>query len=280
MVPQSVGLFASLASFYSDIFLNVVRLVSLSQYIPAGSVKSEWLANQQPDPAHVHLRQTKEYQEGLKKALQGIKENKKFESEISCLKGVFREQDGKIHLSFTDGLYSEHLATQSVWCNYRKLDGQYFTGFNPVYSTSFGLHIGVITSDNKFVLCVRSAAVATPNAIQCGAVESMASVRNDHSPYDTAVRGLDEELAIRVKAGQAEQAVKLLTLYLKYDRYEAGMGGVLDLRDEQVKAQLTDDSPHTGRRMPGETLSCVCCVKRVYHCFGFSTSTLRKPTTF
>lgn len=102
------------------------------------------------------------------------------------------------------------------------------------FSTSFGVQIGVITTDNKFVFAQRSRSNATATSAgkwTCGCVETM-SVLDGFDPHRTAARGLKEEINLDATPSD----VKMLIVYLKTDVHEAGAGGVVDYREVQQKA--------------------------------------------
>jgi hypothetical protein len=106
---------------------------------------------------------------------------------------------------------------------------------HPVYSTSFGVHVAVITNDCQFIFPQRSKWTAgARQKYVCGAVEGMDD--DDHGdPYHCAARGLLEELAIT----SDENAIRLIVAYIKADTHEAGMGGYIDLRTATDGRRLT-----------------------------------------
>ncbi|XP_073231373.1 uncharacterized protein [Porites lutea] len=157
----------------------------------------------------------------------------------------------EIQLSFGQTTYCHHRAVREIW---RKLEESKKRELvvcknivHPVFSTSFGLHVAVLTADDpqKFIFTRRSnqEGMASPGKFTCGAVES-ASVKDyvykDDQAYldliKTAVRGLEEGLGVELK-GSDIKALCLTTVYLKFDTHEWGCCGYVDLSDPRVSPE-------------------------------------------
>ncbi|XP_020605710.1 mitogen-activated protein kinase mpk-1-like [Orbicella faveolata] len=123
------------------------------------------------------------------------------------------EERQEIQLMFGQSTYCHHRAVREIW---RNLDDSKKRELvvckntvHPVFSTSFGLHVAVLTADSpqKFIFARRAnrEGMATPGKFTCGAVES-ASVKDyiykDGEAYvdlvQTAARGLEEELRVEL----------------------------------------------------------------------------------
>ncbi|KAM7448295.1 hypothetical protein ABFA07_003699 [Porites harrisoni] len=157
----------------------------------------------------------------------------------------------EIQLSFGQTTYCHHRAVREIW---RKLEEPKKRELvvckntvHPVFSTSFGLHVAVLTADNpqKFIFTRRSnqEGMASPGKFTCGAVES-ASVKDyvykDDQAYldliKTAARGLEEGLGVELKGSDIE-ALCLTTVYLKFDTHEWACCGYVDLSDPRVSPE-------------------------------------------
>ncbi|PFX25231.1 putative serine/threonine-protein kinase [Stylophora pistillata] len=161
------------------------------------------------------------------------------------------EESQEIQLMFGQSTYCHHRAVREIWRNLEDSKKREFvvckTTVHPVFSTSFGLHVAVLTADKpqKFIFARRAnrEGMATPGKFTCGAVES-ASVKdyiykNGKSYVDliqTAARGLEEELRVELKDRDIE-ALCLTTVYLKFDTHEWGCCGYVDLSDERVASE-------------------------------------------
>lgn len=161
------------------------------------------------------------------------------------------EERQEIQLMFGQSTYCHHRAVREIWRNLEDSKKREFvvckTTVHPVFSTSFGLHVAVLTADKpqKFIFARRAnrEGMATPGKFTCGAVES-ASVKdyiyqNGKSYVDliqTAARGLEEELRVELKDSDIE-ALCLTTVYLKFDTHEWGCCGYVDLSDERVASE-------------------------------------------
>ncbi|CAH3128418.1 unnamed protein product [Porites lobata] len=158
------------------------------------------------------------------------------------------QEQQEIQLSFGETTYCHHRAVREIW---RKLEESKKSELvvckntvHPVFSTSFGLHVAVLTADNpqKFIFTRRSNQ-GNPGKFTCGAVES-ASVKDyvhkDGQAYvdliKTAARGLKEELRVELKGSDIE-ALCLTTVYLKFDTHEWGCCGYVDLSDPRVSPE-------------------------------------------
>lgn len=158
------------------------------------------------------------------------------------------EERQEIQLMFGQSTYCHHRAVREIWRNLEDSKKREFvvckTTVHPVFSTSFGLHVAVLTADKpqKFIFARRSnrEGMATPGKFTCGAVESASTkdyvYKNEKSYVDliqTAARGLEEELRVELK-GSDIKALCLTTVYLKFDTHEWGCCGYVDLSDERV----------------------------------------------
>ncbi|XP_064617680.1 uncharacterized protein LOC135481863 [Liolophura sinensis] len=168
------------------------------------------------------------------------------------------EEEQVIELGFMETTYCHHRAMRDVWRgldeNERAKEVPSLSVVHPEFSTSFGLHLAVLTNEGPdkppmFIFCQRNTAkgMASPGLITCGAVESVSAV--DYTPeiegdegttyrkvslVNTAVRGLWEELGVEL-TGDDTKAVTLSTIYLKFDNHEWGMCGFVDLRDKRIQ---------------------------------------------
>lgn len=159
-----------------------------------------------------------------------------------------KEERQEIQLSFGESTYCHHRAIREIWRNLEEHKKRELVVckdiVHPVFSTSFGLHVAVLTADKpqKFIFARRAnrEGMATPGKFTCGAVES-ASVKDymlkDGDTYvnlmQTAARGLEEELRVELKGSDIE-ALCLTTVYLKFDTHEWGCCGFVDLSDSRV----------------------------------------------
>ena len=80
------------------------------------------------------------------------------------------------NLFFTTTNYVHHRTANSVYkslpLDQRRLLVRDPFDITPFFSTSFGMQLGIITTDGKFVYCQRSSQVASsPNRIVCAVVE-------------------------------------------------------------------------------------------------------------
>ncbi|CAB3981507.1 serine threonine- kinase drkD [Paramuricea clavata] len=169
-----------------------------------------------------------------------------------ALKGLTTRREGedeeqRVVLKFAQATYAHHRAMRDVWEGLDENTKTQFlpckTSVHPVFSTSFGLHVAVITADQIFLFTRRSMkdGIASPGDFTCGAVESCSVKDYDETRGDktyvelikTAARGLNEELGVVLK-GKDLDAICLTTVYLKYDKHEWGMCGFVDLSDERI----------------------------------------------
>ncbi|XP_020917157.1 uncharacterized protein LOC110254472 isoform X2 [Exaiptasia diaphana] len=162
------------------------------------------------------------------------------------------EERQEILLKFRQSTYCHHRAMREVWM--KVLDDSKRAEvvpcksvINKTFSTSFGLHVAVLTAESppKFIFARRAnrEGIATPGKFTCGAVES--SSTKDYKKIDesgkkafvdlvqTAVRGLEEKLRIELK-GDDVQAISLSTVYLEYDTHEWGLCGFINLSDHRI----------------------------------------------
>ncbi|XP_013405413.1 uncharacterized protein LOC106170188 [Lingula anatina] len=162
------------------------------------------------------------------------------------------EEDQKVEMEFAETTYVHHRAMREMWSaltEHQRSELVSCKGIvEPYYSTSFGLHVAVLTNEGpgkpqKFIFPQRSRrpGMASPGAFTCGAVESC-SVKDYIDPHadplylsliSTAARGLEEELRVELRGGDLE-AICLSTIYLKYDTHEWGICGFVDLTDERI----------------------------------------------
>ncbi|KAK2552329.1 Serine/threonine-protein kinase CTR1 [Acropora cervicornis] len=168
------------------------------------------------------------------------------------------EERQEIQLRFGQTTYCHHRAIREIWRNLEEHTKRELVvcknAVHPVFSTSFGLHVAVLTADKpqKFIFARRAnrEGMATPGKFTCGAVES-ASVKDyvykgeDGAEVfvdliQTAKRGLEEELRVEL-IGDDIKALCLTTVYLKFDTHEWGCCGFVDLSDPRVapERQLT-----------------------------------------
>nr|XP_002125412.3 casein kinase I homolog HRR25-like [Ciona intestinalis] len=161
------------------------------------------------------------------------------------------DEKQRMDLRFVESNYVHHRAMRDIWRDFdeekknkivsRKSD------VHPHYSTSFGLHVAVLTCEDdgtrKFVFSQRSQkkGMASPGDYTCGAVESCSVVDYIQktekfatvSLINTAARGLSEELGLHLQ-GEDIKAICLNTIYLKFDNHEWGMCGFVDLTDKRI----------------------------------------------
>ncbi|XP_032239493.1 uncharacterized protein LOC116619161 [Nematostella vectensis] len=205
---------------------------------------SEWIYEQKYREHYAHFRQAaidKKIEDNPAIALKSLATPREEE-----------EERQEVLLRYAQSTYCHHRAMREVWM--KVLDEQKRRDLvpcksvvHPLFSTSFGLHVAVLTADSprKFIFARRAnrEGLATPGQYTCGAVES-ASVKDykiiDGQEYvdlvETAVRGLEEELRVEL-IGDDRQALCLSTVYLKFDTHEWGMCGFVDLSDERVSPE-------------------------------------------
>ncbi|XP_044183686.1 uncharacterized protein LOC122964234 [Acropora millepora] len=157
----------------------------------------------------------------------------------------------EIQLRFAQTTYCHPRAIREIWRNLEEHTKRELVvcknAVHPAFSTSFGLHVAVLTADKpqKFIFArrVNREGMATPGKFTCGAVES-ASVKDyvykgeDGAEVfvdliQTAKRGLEEELRVEL-IGDDIKALCLTTVYLKFDTHEWGCCGFVDLSDPRV----------------------------------------------
>jgi len=172
-----------------------------------------------------------------------------------ALKSLATPREGELEqqeilLKFAEGTYVHHRAMRDIWRQLSDSEREQLvpskSQVNQAYSTSFGLHVAVITADDppKFLFCRRANRVgmASPKEYTCGAVESVSkkdcfedevSGGTCVSLLNTASRGLEEELRVEL-VGNEVDAICLTTVYMKYDTHEWGMCGFVDLSDKRI----------------------------------------------
>ncbi|KAI8491442.1 hypothetical protein Bbelb_306420 [Branchiostoma belcheri] len=162
---------------------------------------------------------------------------------------------------FVESTYCHHRAMREIWRSFQEPEQRERVPcksiVHPHYSTSFGLHVAILTNEGpdnpqKFIFARRAKreGMASPGAFTCGAVESCSVkdyiVRENGDTYvsllKTATRGLDEELRVDLQDSDPE-ALVLNTVYLKFDNHEWGLCGYVDLTDPRIArgAQLSFD---------------------------------------
>ncbi|CAH1272445.1 MAP3K7 [Branchiostoma lanceolatum] len=171
------------------------------------------------------------------------------------------EEEQKLELKFVESTYCHHRAMREIWRSFQEPEQRELVPckgiVHPYYSTSFGLHVAILTNEGpgnpqKFIFARRAKreGMASPGTFTCGAVESC-SVKDyivkengdtNVSLLKTAARGLDEELRVELKDRDLE-ALVLNTVYLKFDNHEWGLCGYVDLTDPRVapEARLSFD---------------------------------------
>ncbi|XP_046859842.1 mitogen-activated protein kinase kinase kinase dlk-1-like [Xenia sp. Carnegie-2017] len=159
------------------------------------------------------------------------------------------DEEQRVVLKMRETRYVHHRAMRDVWKSFdEKTQNEHLpckTSVHRHFSTSFGLHIAVITADGMFIFTSRAKrdGIAGPGNLTCGAVESCST--NDYVKKDdgktyvdlvkTSARGLNEELGINLQGSDLD-AICLTTVYLKYDNHEWGMCGFVNLSDERIAA--------------------------------------------
>ncbi|XP_071113353.1 uncharacterized protein [Haliotis cracherodii] len=164
------------------------------------------------------------------------------------------EEIQHLELRYVQSTYCHHRAMREIWMKEltpteRHVEVPCKAIVHPFYSTSFGLHVAILTNEGpdehqKFIFCrrARRAGVSSPGVLTCGAVESCSI--NDFVDASegggkrvdlvkTAARGLHEELGLELTGNDLE-AITLNTVYLKFDTHEWGMCGFVDLTDERI----------------------------------------------
>ncbi|XP_068751255.1 uncharacterized protein [Montipora capricornis] len=207
-------------------------------------VPKEWLYEQKYRNNYAHFRQAaidKKIEDNPAIALKSLITSREEE-----------EERQEIQLSFGQTTYCHHRAVREIWRNLEEHTKRELVvcknTVHPVFSTSFGLHVAVLTADKpqKFIFARRAnrEGMATPGKFTCGAVES-ASVKDyvyketegGREAYvdliQTAKRGLEEEFGVELKDDDI-RALCLTTVYLKFDTHEWGCCGFVDLSDSRV----------------------------------------------
>lgn len=210
-------------------------------------VPKEWLYEQKYRNNYAHFRQAaidKKIEDNPAIALKSLITSREEE-----------EERQEIQLSFGQTTYCHHRAVREIWRNLEEHTKRELVvcknTVHPVFSTSFGLHVAVLTADKpqKFIFARRAnrEGMATPGKFTCGAVES-ASVKDyvyketegGREAYvdliQTAKRGLEEELRVELKDDDI-RALCLTTVYLKFDTHEWGCCGFVDLSDSRVASE-------------------------------------------
>lgn len=148
----------------------------------------------------------------------------------------------QLALTFQATDYVFHRATRAVWDSHTTLqeklaliDGRWCD--YPQYSTSFGVHVALITTDGYLVFGRRPSTglAQSPGQWQCGAIATM-MVTDDANPYVTASRAVRQQFDIDVDVAD----VSLFMIYLKVDTHEPGMAGFVDLRGSALAVSWKD----------------------------------------
>ncbi|XP_019636523.1 PREDICTED: uncharacterized protein LOC109479090 [Branchiostoma belcheri] len=171
------------------------------------------------------------------------------------------EEEQKLELKFVQSTYCHYRAMREIWRSFQEPEQLELipckSVVHPHYSTSFGLHVAILTNEGpdnpqKFIFARRSKreGMHSPGMFTCGAVESCSVkdyiVKENGDTYvsllKTATRGLDEELRVDLRDSDPE-ALVLNTVYLKFDNHEWGLCGYVDLTDPRISkgAQLSFD---------------------------------------
>ncbi|XP_015747789.1 PREDICTED: uncharacterized protein LOC107327555 [Acropora digitifera] len=180
-----------------------------------------------------------------------IEDNPAIALKVSITSREEEEERQEIQLRFRQTTYCHHRAIREIWRNLEEHTKRELVvcknAVHPVFSTSFGLHVAVLTADKpqKFIFTRRAnrEGMATPGNFTCGAVES-ASVKDyvykgeDGAEVfvdliQTAKRGLEEKFRVEL-IGDDIKALCLTAVYLKFDTHEWGCCGFVDLSDPRV----------------------------------------------
>lgn len=188
--------------------------------------------------------------------------NKKFlkmahQKQIIALKGLMLARTGKderqyIQLEYQQSDYCHHRTMREIWMKELSLQEKNDRivcklEIDKYFSTSFGLHVAVLTNEGegniqKFIFAQRTkkSGMSSPGLITCGAVESCSvhdyvqrDGRNCVDLIKTAARGLCEELGLNLTDSDLD-AITLTTIYLKFDTHEWGMCGFVNLCDKRI----------------------------------------------
>ncbi|XP_067019261.1 uncharacterized protein [Acropora muricata] len=181
-----------------------------------------------------------------------IEDNPSIALKVLITSRAEEEERQKIHLRFGQTTYCHHRAVREIWRNLEEQEKRELVvcknTVHPVFSTSFGLHVAVLTADKpqKFIFTRRAIreGMPSPGKFTCGAVrrvtvkdyvkrEGKEGVEVLVDLMQTAKRGLEEDLRVEL-IGDDIKALCLTTVYLKFDTHEWGCCGFVDLSDPRV----------------------------------------------
>ncbi|XP_046859840.1 mitogen-activated protein kinase kinase kinase dlk-1-like [Xenia sp. Carnegie-2017] len=201
-----------------------------------------------------HFFYNEDYLKRLNYWRNAAKDNKIDDNVLIALSDLTTPREGedeeqRVVLKMRETRYVHHRAMRDVWKSFdEKTQNEHLpckTSVHRHFSTSFGLHIAVITADGMFIFTSRAKrdGIAGPGILTCGAVESCSTndyvKKVDGKTYvdlvKTSARGLNEELGINLQGSDLD-AICLTTVYLKYDNHEWGMCGFVNLLDERIAA--------------------------------------------
>lgn len=172
------------------------------------------------------------------------------------------ENNDSLTLKFCVNSYAHHRAMREVWRNEMSLmDKQNEVPckrkVHPHFSTSFGLHVTVLTADKPQEVLFfqrentgtdpKLGSIPSPGLFTCTMTKGVHKEcicdiggKKVISLLRCAALCLNEELNIKLEPDEYK-AINLHTIYLKFDNHEWGMCGYLDLADKRIseKSRLT-----------------------------------------